>query len=148
VPDFGTTIDIDAPAEVVWDVIVDVEHWPQWTATMTSVRRETGSGPLTVGERVRVRQPRLPPVVWTVTDVQPGRSFAWTATGPGVRSVGDHAVVPRPDGGGSTATVRFTSTGPLAGLSWLLLGRLTRRYVQTEAAGLKERSETRARDTD
>jgi uncharacterized protein YndB with AHSA1/START domain len=111
VPEFGTTIDIDAPAEVVWDVIVDVEHWPQWTATMTSVRRETGSGPLTVGERVRVRQPRLPPVTWTVTDVQPGRSFAWTATGLGARSVADHAVVPRPDGG-STATVRSTSTGP------------------------------------
>jgi uncharacterized protein YndB with AHSA1/START domain len=145
-PGIEETIDIDAPAEVVWDVIVDVEHWPQWTATMTSVEREAGSGPLTVGERVRVRQPRLPVLRWTVTDVQPGRSFAWSASGPGIRSVGDHAVVPRA-GGGSTATVRFTSTGPFAGLSWLLLGRLTRSYVRTEAEGLKERSETRARDS-
>lgn len=42
-------IDIDAPIERVWELTVDVEAWPRYTPTMTSVERlddgEFGHGP-------------------------------------------------------------------------------------------------------
>ena len=132
-------IDIDAPAPVVWAVVSDVERWPEWTASVSSVRRSR-SGPLAVGERVVVAQPRLPTLTYTVTAVDEGRSFTWEAGSAVSRGVGEHVVSPRV-AGGCTATLRLTQRGPAARLVGALLDRLTRRYVRMEAEGLKARCE-------
>ena len=34
----STTIDIEAPVEQVWEVLREVERWPEWAPTVTSVR--------------------------------------------------------------------------------------------------------------
>jgi uncharacterized protein YndB with AHSA1/START domain len=133
------SIDIDAPAATVWAVLVDVERWPEWNASTSSVRRSR-TGPLTVGEQVVVRQPRLPTATYTVTDLDDGRSFTWEAGNAVVRGVGEHVLTPRV-GGGCTATLRLTQRGPGAWLVGTLLGGLVRRYVRAEAEGLKARSE-------
>ncbi len=88
------TVDISAPPEVVWAVLSDVESWPTCTASITSVR-PLSPDPLQVGSRVRVKQPRLPATVWTVSDLVEGERLTWTSTSPGV----DHPRVPprRPD---------------------------------------------------
>lgn len=124
-----------APAQV-WAVISDVGRWPEWLPTVDAVER-LDDGPLRVGSRARVRQPRLPRALWEVTELVPGRSFTWEAAGPGLRSIGRHEVVP--DGSGSQVTLGIEQTGPLAWLAALVWGRLTRRYVELEAASLEAR---------
>ncbi|MBW8709812.1 MAG: SRPBCC family protein, partial [Mycobacterium sp.] len=83
-------ITIDAPIDVVWAVFTDVEQWPTWTRSVTSV--ELIDGPMRLGARARIRQPRLPTVVWTVTAWDPGKSWTWTATGPGARTRASHVL--------------------------------------------------------
>jgi hypothetical protein len=98
------------------------------------------TGPLAVGSRTRLRQPRLAPAVWTVTELTGGQSFTWESRSPGVTVVGAHDVEPHPDG--SRLTLSLTVSGPLSGLGWLMTRSLTRRYVETEAASVKAAAET------
>lgn len=128
------TVDIDAPADRVWAVMSDVARWPDWTPTVDTVIAQ-GEASLKPGAVFRVRQPRLPTTTWTVTEVVPGRQFAWTSSSPGVRSRGDHRV--EPIGDRSRAVLTFEQTGFLAPLSGLFLSGLIRRYVRTEGASLK-----------
>src|SRR6185369_5786539 len=88
---FSKTVDIAAPPERVWQVMVDVERWPEWTRSANSVRR-LDRGAFTIGSRARISQPKLLPAVWTVTQLNEGRSFTWAAGGPGFRVSGTHAV--------------------------------------------------------
>ncbi len=135
---FEKQIDVTARAEAVWAVYVDVERWPEWTDSITSVEL-LDPAPLAVGSRARIRQPRLPVAEWTVTEMEPGRSFTWTATGPGVRTTGVHRV--DSVGEGARATAILEQAGPGGALVGLLTGRLTRRYLSMELEGLKARAE-------
>jgi len=70
------SVAIHAPPEWVWQVISDVERWPEWTASVTHVKLQT-PGPLALGSRARVKQPKFPAAVWRVTALTPGQSFTW-----------------------------------------------------------------------
>ena len=134
-------ISINAPAATVWAVMADVEHWPDWTRSVRSI--ELLDGELAVGKRVRIRQPKFPPVTWTVTDVQPGESFSWRSKSLGADAVGRHRVIDNGDGT-SIAVLGISQTGPVGTLVALISRRLTKRFVAHEAGGLKERSEREA----
>ena len=67
------SVEIDRPANLVWPVLVDVERWPEWTASMISVQR-LDSAPFGIGSRVRIRQPKLKTMVWRVSEYEQGRS--------------------------------------------------------------------------
>ncbi|HEX6150690.1 SRPBCC family protein, partial [Nocardioides sp.] len=133
---FETTRHIDAPADSVWGVLSDVARWPEWTPTIDSVER-LDSGPLRVGSRAEVRQPKLPRAQWEVTELVAGRSFTWEATGPGLRTIGRHEV--DPDAGGCTVRLSIEQTGPMAGVAAMMWRGLTQRYVELEAASLDAR---------
>lgn len=131
-------IDIAAPPGRVWAVMRDVERWPEWTASMRSVRLR-GPGPVAVGSRVVVRQPKLPPAWWKVVALAPERGFTWVSVAPGVRVTADHTIEPTPAGSRVTLAVRYG--GILSGLLEFLTRGITLRYLKLEAEGLKRRSE-------
>jgi len=137
------SIDIDAAPDIVWTVWRDVERWPEWTASIANVEL-LDPGPLRVGLRARIRQPKLPVAVWRVTSVnEPGTAddigFTWVSTSPGSRVTGDHRI--GVNGRGSRAVLSVDFEGPLALIVAFLTRRLSQQYLRMEATGLKKRSE-------
>lgn len=143
---FEASVEIDATPSHVWAVLTDVEAWPTWTESVRRVER-LDDGPFAVGSRARIKQPRLPAVVWEVTEVEPERSFAWSNSSAGLTTVAGH-VVRANDAHGATFTNSITQTGPLASLLGWLIGGMTRRYLQMEAQGLKRRCESNTEPRD
>ena len=138
-PNFETTVQVNAPTAAVWRAVADVEKWPDWTASMREFSWLTGGG-LTRGSRARIRQPRMPALVWEVSDLEPGSSFSWQTGSAGVTATAFHRV--RRVGTDKTElTVGITQSGPMSGLIGLLFGRRTRRYLRLEADGLKRCAE-------
>ncbi len=135
------SIGIAAPPDVVWGVMSDVERWHEWTASIDSVAR-LDAGPFGLGSRALVRQPRLRPATFEVTEFNPGRNFVWTTRSGGLEAVADHRVEATPEGTRATISLRFT--GVLLILVGWWVRRLTERYFTLEAEGLKRRSEAYA----
>ena len=134
-------IDINATPARVWEVMSDVERWPEWTETVTSVTRLDADA-LGLGSRVRVEQPKLPPTEYVVTELDPGAGFTWVATGPGVRTTARHRIAATGSGSGSRVRLSVEQAGPVGTvMGRLFFRRLTDRYLATEAAGLRARSE-------
>jgi uncharacterized protein YndB with AHSA1/START domain len=135
----AVAVHIEAPPEKVFAVLCDVERWPEWTPTMISVRR-LDSGPFAIGSSAQVRQPKLRPNVWRVTELQDGRNFTWTTHSPGLRMTAGHLIEPK--GEGSRVELTFELSGLIAPVVSRLYGGLIERYITTESQGLKKRSES------
>ncbi|MFI2713095.1 SRPBCC family protein [Micromonospora sp. NPDC018662] len=136
---FVESVEIAADIDRVWAVQTDVERWPEWTPSVTAARR-LEPGPLALGSTARLTQPRLRPAVWRVTEIDPPSGFVWESTSPGVRSRGEHRLVPL-DGGRTRVELVLSQRGPLAGPVGLFGGATMRRYLRQEADGLRRRCE-------
>jgi uncharacterized protein YndB with AHSA1/START domain len=136
--DFSITTDIAAPPARVWEVMADPAGWPEWTPSVSSIRR-LDSGPFGVGSRVVIRQPKFPPALWKVMTIEPGKGFTWVSRAPGLRVVAHHFV--EPSGGGSRATLSLQLHGIFGGVFGRLTKDITERYLAYEAKGLRARSE-------
>src|SRR5215469_4418466 len=136
---FQIETEINASAELVWATMRDVERWPEWTSTVTSVRLRTPP-PLAVGSRALIRQPKLPPALWRIVELDDSlRTFTWVNSAPGVRVVAKHLVVPVGERSRVTLSLRFE--GLLAKILGLVTRKLNTRYLAMEAQGLKSRVE-------
>ena len=110
-----TSIDVAASPDRVWEVLVDVERWPEWTDSVSSVR-PLDAGPLAVGSRVEIAQPRIPTGTYTVTALEPGSAFTWEQRQPGSTVSAHHECAPLPDGG-TRVELRVVMSGAVGG-SW------------------------------
>lgn len=135
------SVEIAAPAAVVWTVFSDVERWPDWTASIERVVPLDGST-LAVGHRFSIKQPRLPKLVWQVAELVPGASWSWSNAGPGARALAVHEVIAH----GPERTLvrqRFEQHGPIGSVVGRLFAGMTRRYLRMEADGLRAACEAR-----
>jgi uncharacterized membrane protein len=133
------SIDIHAEIKCVWDTLMDLERWPEWTRSIDKVER-LDNAEFGAGSRVRIRQPRIPVAIWKVTEFELGRSFTWVSEVFGIKSVATHRLEPRDD-----RIVGLTLTLVQTGwLAWLVRSRAektAREYLIMESQGLKRRCE-------
>ena len=124
---------VAAPAEAVWDVLVDLRRYPEWGSGIT---RTDG----TIGARSKIR-------IWT--EVTPERAFPLTVTGlEAPRKMVWSGGLPfglfrgvwtfslEPVEGGTEVRVREEYTGPLLGLIWKTMPDLQPSF-DTFVAGLR-----------
>jgi hypothetical protein len=140
-PRFTISIDINAPAARVYDVMIDIDRWHEWTPSITSIRRLDGTA-FEVDKRALIKQPKFPPAMWTLSRIEPGRRFEWVNKAPGLKVTGHHSV--EPTAMGSRATLALSYEGLFGGLLARMTEGITRRYIAMEAAGLKARAENPA----
>jgi Polyketide cyclase / dehydrase and lipid transport len=134
---------VQAARSQVWRVISDLDRWAELLPTVDAIERIADPGPIAVGTRFRVDQPRLPVAEWEVTIWRPDAGFTWESRSPGVRAVGTHWL--RSEGAGTRLKLGIRWDGPLAPvMSWLFREK-ARRYVELEAATIAELAEGQAR---
>jgi len=137
---FEQSIDIDARQQRAWDVLSDIEAWPQRIETVDAVELLTPA-PLGEGSRVRLKQPKLGEGTWEVTVWDAPSYFEFHQQSGGVTSVAGHRVEALEEG-----RSRLTLTLEMRGLLVPVFGRLfkglTNRYMTLEAQGMKRAAET------
>lgn len=137
--DFRYVTEIRVSPARVWSVLLDVEHWPEWNASVTKVKR-MDIGPLTLGSRTRIWQPRLMPAVWQVTSLDDQRRvFAWTTHALGVKIVALHQVESVRSLSRVTLSLRYS--GVLGPILARVYRNLNWDYITREGNGLRTRCE-------
>ncbi|MGQ0744099.1 MAG: SRPBCC family protein [Acidimicrobiales bacterium] len=130
-------VTIDAPADRVWDVLLDGDAYPTWDSGVAPVE-----GPIVDGGKVKVH-----------SDVAPGRAFpvkvaidraAGTMTWSGGMPLGLFRGVRtfrvRPADSGVAMSMREEFSGPMLGMIWKRMPDLQPSFDQSTSA-LKARAE-------
>ncbi|HMO95360.1 MAG TPA: SRPBCC family protein [Tepidiformaceae bacterium] len=140
-PRWEHTIEIHASPEAIWDVLTDLERWPHWTPSVRSLKPLT-DGKFDAGTQARVHPAGSAESTWTVTLIDPGRSFRWATRVRGAATIGDHIIAPVENGARVTLAIEVHG---LAGKVFKpLIGPGIARNLKAEAEGLKRESEARA----
>ena len=137
---FEKSIDIEAPQQRVWDVLSDLEAWPQRIETVDVVELLT-PGPIAKGSRVRLKQPKLPEGTWDVTVWDAPSYFEWTQKMGGTTSIAGHRVEALGEGR-ARLTLTLDMGGLLIPIMLLFYRDLTNRYMKLEAEGMKRAAES------
>ncbi len=138
-----TQIDIDAPVDVVWDILTDLERYQDWNPFVLYAR-----GTILMGETLLLK-PRLPgsrrqlKFTATVTTCEPKVEFAWTGIQihPAI-SAGEHVFRLRPLAADRTRLIHDeVFSGVLAPVVMAVGGRQTRRGFELMNEACKLRAE-------
>jgi hypothetical protein len=137
---FEAAVRIEAPAEQVWALLIDVGSWRDWDSGVDRVE-----GRVALGERLTLYATmiRTRPFVVTVTELRPGEVMRWRGGLPLGLAVIErtYRLDPQEDGG-AVLTVREDHTGPLAAVLDRTTPDLNPSFRQF-CDGLKARAEGR-----
>ena len=136
---FEKSVEIDAPQQRVWDVLSDLEAWPQRIETVDTVEVLTPA-PIAEGSRLRLKQPKLPEGTWDITVWDAPSYFEWTQKTGGITSVAGHRVEALGDRR-ARLTLTLDMRGLLIPIIALFYRGLTNRYMDLEAEGMKRAAE-------
>ena len=134
-------VEIDAPAERVWQVVSDFARYPEWNPFIVRA-----AGVPRVGERLHVTivAPGMKPASFRprVLDFEPGRLIRWKGEFklPGLFD-GRHALIVEPLDGGRS---RFTTHEDVSGIMLPFVGKVmtaSQQGFELMAGALKERAE-------
>ena len=137
---FQKSIEINAPQQRVWDVLSDLEAWPERIETVDTVELLTPA-PITKGSRVRLKQPKVPEGTWEITTWDAPSYFEWTQKTGGATNVAGHRVEARGEGR-ARLTLTLEMRGLLVPIISLFYKDLTNRYMNLEAEGMKRAAES------
>jgi hypothetical protein len=137
---FEESIDIGSGQSRVWEVLSDLEGWPRHIETVEVVELLT-PGPLGVGSKVRLRQPKLPEGEWEITVWDAPSYFEFRQTSGGVTNVAGHRVEAIDDLR-SRLTLNLDMRGWLVPVVAVFYKGLTERYLTIEAQGMKSAAES------
>ena len=137
--ELSASVDVDRPADDVWQVVADYSRDPEWRQGVATMAPST-VGPVVLGTTT-AEELRMAGRTWdntgVVTSVDAGRRFTWRTTS-GVPASGSRTVGPRPGGGSRVElTVTVTADGVLR-LLRPLLTPLMRRGLAADAARLRD----------
>ena len=137
-----TEIEIQAPADRVWQILTDLTQYPSWNPFITEAEGEVREGATLT---VRIAPPGGNPMTFTPTVLRatPNEEFRWLGrlVLPGIFD-GEHRfeLTPTPEGGTHLVqSERFR--GFLVPLLWRSLDKNTRRGFELMNQALKERAE-------
>ncbi|WP_370326324.1 SRPBCC family protein [Euzebya sp.] len=132
---------IDAPPEVVWEVLSDGPGYAGWDNGVVEVE-----GTIAESERISVRSEVQPGRAFRlrVSDVEPARGMTWQDGMPLGLFSGRRRFALEPERGGTAFSVREVFSGPLAGLVTRSMPDLQPSF-DTFASGLKAEAEGRVR---
>ncbi|MBI2735827.1 MAG: SRPBCC domain-containing protein [Rhodospirillales bacterium] len=136
----ATAIDIDAPAAVVWRVLVDFSSYPEWNPF---IRRINGEAKVGSRLEVTVQPANRKPMTFrpTVRMAEPDRELRWLGRVllPGIFD-GEHAFIIEPRAGGCRLRHEETFRGILVPAFGAMLDDTAASFASLNSA-LKQRCE-------
>ncbi len=135
-------ITVPASPERVWELTVDIEHWPDWMPTVRRVTRHDSGQPC-VGSRATVEQPMRRPAVWTVTTLEPNHRFSWSTPDGDGEMLATHVIERLDHGCVNTLTIDLTRARR-APARWLLAWSI-RLVLRRENRALRRTAAHRSR---
>ncbi len=131
-------IDIDAPPEVVWDVLTDFGRWPEWNPEVKSMSFD---GPLAPGSEFRWRAgPGT--IVSTLEELEPPRFVRWRGRTMSIKAIHEWRL--EPQDGGTRVETKESYSGTLARLLRGTLQKTLDKALDDGLEHLKREAERRA----
>ncbi len=128
-------IHIEAPPEMVWALLSDIDRWSSWQPDIATARL---TGPLAPGSTFKWKSAGTG-VSSTLAEVDPPRRLGWTGRAMGARA--KHVWMLEPQGSGTTVTTQESFEGLVVVLLKKRMQRLLDDSLQKWLARLKEAAE-------
>lgn len=136
-----SSIDIDAPPEKVWSILMDFDAYPDWNPFITRIKGEQALGGK-IEAYLSLSESKGMTFKPTVKVFDEGTELTWLGIMfvPGLFD-GRHTLRIEPRAGGSTFVHRESFTGLLAGPMMRFIGKSTENGFQAMNEALKARAE-------